>query len=353
MSSSSMRFCPTSVTAPAVGAVLLALAAPARGQQGAEVPPPPVEEQPSAAEDAAAPVQESPAPAQESPAPAAKRDCVPPCRDAFTCLAGVCVSKCNPPCASEERCTPQAQCVREEQWTQQPAPAPPMLDLEMPGSGLERTIVKDPEYERYRRKKAGGIVLIVLAEGLASAATAFSVVAVLEPDLPVPVLVYGGFNVAATALLIPGVVNLSKGIRGQSLVIGHYEAHGGDAGPAPPVADPPGRPGLRTGGWIFLGAGIACAAGGVVTGVMAEQSRQDEMGNVCNSETGCTVASDPERGDQLLLTANILFAASNLLGAIGGAMLIVGIMKEGGDADASLRPMVGPRHAGLALTASF
>ncbi len=30
--------------------------------------------------------------------------CVPPCRDGFTCVNGACVSACNPPCAAGEQC---------------------------------------------------------------------------------------------------------------------------------------------------------------------------------------------------------------------------------------------------------
>jgi hypothetical protein len=37
--------------------------------------------------------------------------CRPPCRPAFTCLRGQCVSLCNPPCAAGEWCTQQGECV--------------------------------------------------------------------------------------------------------------------------------------------------------------------------------------------------------------------------------------------------
>ena len=146
---------------------------------------------------------------------------------------------------------------------------------------------------------------------------------------------------------------MSKGIRGQSLVAGYYESQGAGAGPSPPVADPHGRSGLRAAGWVFLSAGLACAVAGAVTGVMAIQAFDDERMNFCNSETGCPGVNDAARKDQLLLTTNLLFAGSNVLGAIGGAMLIVGILKEGGGSDVSLLPIGGPRHAGLVLSTSF
>ncbi len=37
--------------------------------------------------------------------------CAPACRDGFTCLAGECVSACNPPCGAGERCTGAGMCV--------------------------------------------------------------------------------------------------------------------------------------------------------------------------------------------------------------------------------------------------
>ncbi len=37
--------------------------------------------------------------------------CVPPCRSSYVCVAGRCVSACNPPCASNEFCTANGVCV--------------------------------------------------------------------------------------------------------------------------------------------------------------------------------------------------------------------------------------------------
>ncbi len=38
--------------------------------------------------------------------------CKPACRSGFVCVEGECKSACNPPCASNERCTDKADCVR-------------------------------------------------------------------------------------------------------------------------------------------------------------------------------------------------------------------------------------------------
>ena len=39
-------------------------------------------------------------------------DCKPACRSGYVCVDGECKSACNPPCASNERCTAKAACVR-------------------------------------------------------------------------------------------------------------------------------------------------------------------------------------------------------------------------------------------------
>src|SRR5690349_4017683 len=41
-----------------------------------------------------------------------RAECRPACRKDFVCVDGECKSRCNPPCASNERCTDQAECVR-------------------------------------------------------------------------------------------------------------------------------------------------------------------------------------------------------------------------------------------------
>lgn len=45
------------------------------------------------------------------PASAQAPACFPECRPGFLCHNGQCVSACNPPCAANEICTPQATCV--------------------------------------------------------------------------------------------------------------------------------------------------------------------------------------------------------------------------------------------------
>ncbi|HSQ66259.1 MAG TPA: hypothetical protein VLM85_23715, partial [Polyangiaceae bacterium] len=39
-------------------------------------------------------------------------ECQPACRSGYVCVDGECKSACNPPCASNERCTAKAACVR-------------------------------------------------------------------------------------------------------------------------------------------------------------------------------------------------------------------------------------------------
>jgi hypothetical protein len=39
------------------------------------------------------------------------KDCIPPCRDGFTCVQGECVESCNPPCAIGEKCDNSGNCV--------------------------------------------------------------------------------------------------------------------------------------------------------------------------------------------------------------------------------------------------
>jgi hypothetical protein len=41
-------------------------------------------------------------------------ECIPSCRRGFVCVAGACVSACNPPCAAHERCTEALECVSRE-----------------------------------------------------------------------------------------------------------------------------------------------------------------------------------------------------------------------------------------------
>jgi len=38
-------------------------------------------------------------------------ECRPECRAGYTCIDGACVSACNPPCASDEKCTAERECV--------------------------------------------------------------------------------------------------------------------------------------------------------------------------------------------------------------------------------------------------
>jgi len=58
--------------------------------------------------------------------------CFPACRTGFTCHLGACVSLCNPPCPSGEKCTAGGECVSEADWhpasEPEPLPAAPVDD---------------------------------------------------------------------------------------------------------------------------------------------------------------------------------------------------------------------------------
>jgi hypothetical protein len=49
--------------------------------------------------------------AKADPAGPTTSECVPVCRQGFTCVQGACVAGCNPPCAAGERCTELGQCT--------------------------------------------------------------------------------------------------------------------------------------------------------------------------------------------------------------------------------------------------
>lgn len=49
--------------------------------------------------------------AKADPAGPTTSECVPACRQGFTCVQGACVAGCNPPCAASESCTELGQCV--------------------------------------------------------------------------------------------------------------------------------------------------------------------------------------------------------------------------------------------------
>lgn len=46
-----------------------------------------------------------------SPPPTAPAQCAPPCRSAFVCVQGQCVSACNPPCPDGQTCTEGGTCA--------------------------------------------------------------------------------------------------------------------------------------------------------------------------------------------------------------------------------------------------
>lgn len=58
------------------------------------------------------PTAAAPAPPPASPPPpAASTECAPPCRAAFVCVSGRCVSECNPPCPTGQHCVEGGSCV--------------------------------------------------------------------------------------------------------------------------------------------------------------------------------------------------------------------------------------------------
>jgi hypothetical protein len=54
--------------------------------------------------------------------PARAQECFPTCRSGYVCHEGACISLCNPPCADDERCTPEGECAVKERAVP-PAPA--------------------------------------------------------------------------------------------------------------------------------------------------------------------------------------------------------------------------------------
>lgn len=70
--------------------------------------------EPAAAAPSEAPTPPPPPSAAEVPAPPPVGQCVPSCREGYTCHKGACVSACNPPCAADERCNALGECVNEK-----------------------------------------------------------------------------------------------------------------------------------------------------------------------------------------------------------------------------------------------
>jgi hypothetical protein len=88
--------------------VVLAAAPAARGQApntGGPTPETPMVTVPAAASEA--PQGASAAPVSANTA----RTCAPECRSGFTCVAGACVSACNPPCPANQQCVENGRCV--------------------------------------------------------------------------------------------------------------------------------------------------------------------------------------------------------------------------------------------------
>ena len=102
--------------------------------------PPPATEAPAPAP---APVAPAPAPAHTKPSKNAA--CFPACRYGFTCVKGACVSSCNPPCAANESCTPDGECVAKGGTTAVPAPVPTPAPAPAPTPAPVPTPKPDPK----------------------------------------------------------------------------------------------------------------------------------------------------------------------------------------------------------------
>ncbi len=74
---------------------------------------------------------EDPASAPEAPAKAEGKKCFPKCRSGYLCHEGKCISMCNPPCDSDEKCTMEGECVskaaQEPPAVVAPVPSPPTV----------------------------------------------------------------------------------------------------------------------------------------------------------------------------------------------------------------------------------
>lgn len=97
----------TAQTAPVVESAQSSSAAPSASPQPTET--------------AVVPVAVAPGASASEPSVASQPACLPTCRAGFTCIAGSCVSACNPPCDAGEFCTKDGECRAKAVQTQQPA----------------------------------------------------------------------------------------------------------------------------------------------------------------------------------------------------------------------------------------
>jgi hypothetical protein len=153
---------------------------------------------------ASAAAQAPVAPATEATGSAAAApktsECVPECRQGFTCSKGACVTGCNPPCTAGQSCTPLGQCVESGQGNATASGSIPLMVPNEPQAHPELG-PGDPGWAF----AAGvlGIVGAVAETGLTAgtvmthgkkASTAFGVAGLLTMAAVVPVVAVGGMS---------------------------------------------------------------------------------------------------------------------------------------------------------------
>ncbi len=112
--------------------------------------------------------------------------------------------------------------------------------------------------------------------------------------------------------------------------------------------------GLKIGGWISVGVGVAIMVPGVITGVMGIKSDEKYLDS-------CTPppCDDPqkEETDSLYLKTGIFLGIGGAIAVTGAVLLIVDAVKgkkeDGGEVDVSLLPSAGPEFSGLMLQGTF
>jgi hypothetical protein len=75
--------------------------------------------------------------------PETQQECIPSCRAGYLCVKGACVSACNPPCATNEVCTAEGQCLARN-TPPAPPPASPVTPVPPPGTAAAPTTPAPP-----------------------------------------------------------------------------------------------------------------------------------------------------------------------------------------------------------------
>ena len=88
----------------------------------------------------------------ETASPPVVEGCIPACRAAYMCHAGMCISKCNPPCAAGQSCTDEGECIAlpaPAPVAGPPTPAAPIDELR-----LKRELTRQQARERKQKIRA-------------------------------------------------------------------------------------------------------------------------------------------------------------------------------------------------------